>query len=92
MDLKRQKLKMNIYIVGVKPQKNIMKKKKKEFGVPALIPSYADGFKKASDEQTRKGIRSQMGKGDKRRVEDTQAIRDNWPLAGCKNNLGNKSE
>ena len=59
--------------------KNIMKNKKKiEFGVPAFIPNKADGFKKASDEQTRQAIRSTVGKGDKRRVENVIKIRENW--------------
>jgi hypothetical protein len=54
--------------------------KKKTFGVPAYIPNEADGFRKASEEQTRIAQRSVVGKGSGRRIENTQLVRDNWPF------------
>ena len=32
------------------------------------------------------------GKGSKRRAEKTTTVRDNWPLKGCANPLGNKEK
>ena len=59
-------------------KKNKKKNKKIEFGVPSLIPNENDGFKKSTDEATRQAIRSTVGKGDKRRVENVIKIRENW--------------
>jgi len=71
------------------------KTNKKDVHFPVVVhgssqKSQGEFFRNTAEKWARGGGNTKYGKGSGRRTEAYKKVIDNWPLNGCKNQLGNK--